>query len=243
MSVRRRSLVLPRASVCAPPPPRAIDAAAVIACAGCTGESSDNCDFVPIVRLPRPRENRDCGCGRSVSEPERDVHGDEALALSGVTGVSAADNGGASPDDGRCRCSPPSAPTLTVSGRENATEFECPCRLELAPALEDADADDWPESVRETGIVVTAVVGTALAVVMVKPGLALVLPRVLTVEMVEILRRVVDVALSVCACFSEAARDSEGRVGSGAGMVSGGSLRTLSSRDWRGRGAGVGEGS
>lgn len=122
------------------------------------------------MRLPRPSVNRICDGGRSVSEPERGVHGDEAPALSGVMGVIPADSGGASLDDGRCRCSPLSAPMLTVSGRENVTVFECSCRLELAPVL-DADADDWPESVRETGIVVTAVVGAALGVVMVKPGL------------------------------------------------------------------------
>jgi hypothetical protein len=112
--------------------------------------------------------------------------------------------GGASLDDGRCRWSPLS----TVSGRENVTVFTW--RLALAEE-EDADADDdcWLlESVRVTGIVVIAVVGTALGVVMVKPGLA---RMVVTVEAVEIFRRVVDVA---CCC------DSEGRVGSGAGIVS-----------------------
>ena len=143
--------------------------------------------------------NRVCvGSGRSVSEPERVVHGDEAPALSGVTGV------GASLDDGRCRWSP----LRTVSGREKVTVF-----TRLALAEEDADASDddcWPESVRETGIVIIAVVGTALGVVMVKPGLARVV--VTTVETAEIFRRVVDVDLSV--------RDSEGRAGSGAGMVS-----------------------
>jgi len=143
--------------------------------------------------------NRDCGNGRSVSEPDCGVHGDDAPALSGVTGVSPADSGGASLDDGRCRCSPLRAPTLTVSGRENVTVFECACRLAPAPALEDADAEDWPESVRETGNVVTAVVGTALGVVMVKPGLP-VLPRMVTVEAAEVFRRVIDVDLSVCAC-------------------------------------------
>lgn len=216
VSVRRRSLAFARASVCTPP---AVPAATVVACTGCGGASSDNWDFEPSVRLPRPSVNRVCVCGRSVSEPERGVQGDDAPALSGVTGVSVADRGGASLDDGRCR-SPLSAPTLTVSGRENVTVFECVCRLALAPALEDADADDWPESVRETGNVVTAVVGTALGVVMVKPGLAPVLPRMVTVEAAEIFRRVVDVELSVCACCSAAARGSDGRVGSGAGMVS-----------------------
>jgi len=203
--VRRRSLALARASVCAPPAPRAVAAAAPPAeacCAGCVGASSDRWDLGPSVRLPRPSVNRVCaGGGRSVSEPERDAHGDDAPALSGVTGVSPADSGGASLDDGRCRwCRPLRALTLTVSGRVNATVFVCARRLETdAPALEedaDADADDWPESVRETGNVVIAVVGAAL-VVMVMPGLAPGLPRVVIIAAAEIFRRA---DLSVCAC-------------------------------------------
>ena len=230
MIVRRRSLALARASVCTPPPLRAVAVAVAAAAAavevgfaGCAGASNERWDFEPSVRLPRPSVNRVCVGGRSVSEPERVPHGDDPPALSGVTGVSPADSGGASLDDGRCRCRPLSALTLTVSGRLNVTEFDCACRLEPdAPALEDVDADvdDWPESVRETGNVVIAVVGAALGVVMVMPGLALVLPRMVTVGAPEVFRRVIDADLSVCACCSAAARDSDGRVGSGAGMVS-----------------------
>jgi len=113
--VRRRSLAVERESVCVPPPDG--------------GASSDKCDFAPIVRLP----NVIRGCGRSVSEPDCDVHGD--VALRGVVGVSA----GPSFDDdvvrmrvSRC-CSPLSALTLTADGRENVTVVEC--RLLLA--LED----------------------------------------------------------------------------------------------------------
>lgn len=226
--VRRRSLALARASVCTPPPPRAVDVAAAAAAVevgfeGCAGASNDRWDFEPSVRLPRPSVNRDCVGGRSVSEPERVAHGDDPPALSGVTGVRPADSGGASLDDGRCRCRPLRALTLTVSGRLNVTVFDRACRLEPdASALEDVDADvdDWPESVRETGNVVTAVVGAALGVVMVMPGLALVLPRAVTVGAPDVFRRVNDVDLSVWACCSAAARDSDGRAGSGGGMVS-----------------------
>lgn len=114
--MRRRSLVVERESVCVPPPGG--------------GESSDKCDFAPIVRLP----NVICGCGRSVSEPDCDVHCD--VALRGVVGVGA----GLSFDDVvRLResrlCSPLSALTLTVSGRENVTVVEC--RLLLAPEEDD----------------------------------------------------------------------------------------------------------
>jgi len=41
---------------------------------------------------------------------------------------------------------------------------------------------------------VTAVVGAALGVVMLRPGLALVLPRRVTVDAVEILRRFIDLS-------------------------------------------------
>jgi hypothetical protein len=113
--VRRRSLAVERVSVCVPPPGG--------------GASSDKCDFAPIVRLP----NVIRGCGRSVSEPDCDVHCD--VALRGVVGV------GADPSfdvdvvrlrASRC-CSPLSALTLTADGRENVTVVEC--RLLLA--LED----------------------------------------------------------------------------------------------------------
>ncbi|KAH8992522.1 hypothetical protein EDB86DRAFT_2830423 [Lactarius hatsudake] len=117
-----------RTSVCTPPPPpRAVVRTPVVACAlaGCGGASSDKWDFGPSVRLPRPSINCVCVGGRSVSEPKRSVHGDEAPALSGVTGVSPADSEGASLDGGGCRCNPLNAPMLTVSGRENVTVFEC----------------------------------------------------------------------------------------------------------------------
>jgi len=110
--VRRRSLAVERVSVCVPPPGG--------------GASSDKCDFAPIVRLP----NVIRGGGRSVSEPDCDVHGD--VALRGVVGVGA----GPSFDTdvmrlraSRC-CSPLSA---LADGRENVTVAEC--RLLLA--LED----------------------------------------------------------------------------------------------------------
>lgn len=100
------------------------------------GVSRDKCDFGPSVRLP----NVSRGGGRSVSEPDCDVHGD--VALRGVVGV------GPSPDVVRLRasrrCSPFRALTLTVSGRENVMVFES--RLLLAP-----DEDDSLDSVREIG--------------------------------------------------------------------------------------------
>jgi hypothetical protein len=112
VSVRRRSLAVERVSVCVPPPGG--------------GTSSDRWDFALIVRLPNVMR----GCGRSVSEPDCDVHCD--VALRGVVGVCA----GLSFDTdvvrlraSRC-CSPLSALTLTASGRENVTVVEC--RLLLA---------------------------------------------------------------------------------------------------------------
>jgi hypothetical protein len=90
------------------------------------GASSDKCDFAPIVRLP----NVSRGCGRSVSEPDCDVHGD--VALRGVLGAGAGTSLKA--DVVRLRasrcCSPLSALTLTADGRENVTVAEC--RLLLA---------------------------------------------------------------------------------------------------------------
>jgi hypothetical protein len=113
--VRRRSLAVERASVCVAPPG--------------DGASSDKCDFAPIVRLP----NVIRGCGRSVSEPDCDVHGD--VALKGVVGVGAGDSFIA--DVVRLRasrcCNPLSAFTLTADGREKVIVVEC--RLLLA--LED----------------------------------------------------------------------------------------------------------
>ena len=97
-----------------------------------------------------------------------------------------------------------------MSGRrvdedENDTVF---CLL-TALAEED-DADDWPESVRETGSVVMAVVGAALGVVIVIPGL---LARMVVV--VAVVETLVDAALRVVvACVSD------GRVGSGGGIDS-----------------------
>lgn len=260
MIVRRRSLALALASVCTPPAPapRAfpLPAAAVDAwaCAspGC-GASSDKCDLAPIVRLPRPPSanfDPECICaggGRSVSEPERDdAQGDLAdeLALNGVTADNGVCGGGPSLVDGRCRCrcKPLSALTLTVNGRLNDTVF---CLLDEAALDDDADADvadvadDWPESVRVTGSVVMAVVGAALGVVMFIPGLA----RMVVVTVETAPKVFLRVSLSVCVCCCACC--SDGRVGSGGGMASWGSLlRTLlSSSDWRGRGAGVGEGS
>jgi hypothetical protein len=67
--VRRRSFfVVDRVSVCVPLLP-------------VTGESRDKCDLGPSVRLP----NVSRGCGRSVSDPDIDVHGD--VALRGVVGA------------------------------------------------------------------------------------------------------------------------------------------------------------
>lgn len=66
--VRRRSFVVDRVSVCVPLLP-------------VTGESRDKCDLGPSVRLP----NVSRGAGRSVSDPDCDVHGD--VALRGVVGV------------------------------------------------------------------------------------------------------------------------------------------------------------
>jgi len=76
---------------------------------------------------------------------------------------------------------------------------------------------------------------------MVRPGLALVLPRRVAVEAVEIFRRFAELStVEEGACCS--ARDSDGRAGSGAGMASAESLRVVAS-GWRERDAGVGEGS
>jgi hypothetical protein len=172
--VRRRSFVVERASVWVPPD---------------DGASSDKCDLAPIVRLP----NVSRGCGRSVSEPDWEVHGD--VALKGVTGVSAP-FGVARLRASRC-CSPLSALTLTVRGRENVSVFDC--RLLLT-----SDEEDSLDSVRETGgggcgagvtvCGVTAVVGAGLGVVMLNPGLELVLARTVVVEVVEIFRRFVDLS-------------------------------------------------
>lgn len=110
MIVRRRSFAVVRASVCVCVPP-----------AG--GASSDKWDLGPSVRLP----NASRGCGRSVSDPDCGVHGD--VALRGVVGTAP------SFDVVRFRasrrCSPLSALTLTVNGREKVTVVEC--RLLLAP--------------------------------------------------------------------------------------------------------------
>lgn len=115
--VRRRSLAVERVSVCVPPPG--------------AGPSSDKCDFAPIVRLPKVIR----GCGRSVSEPDCDVHGD--VALRGVVGVGAGLSFVADVVRLRAsrRCSPFSALTLTVSGRENVIVVEW--RLLLALDEED----------------------------------------------------------------------------------------------------------
>lgn len=95
------------------------------------GPSSDKCDFAPIVRLPKVIR----GCGRSVSEPDCDVHGD--VALRGVVGVGAGLSFVADVVRLRAsrRCSPFSALTLTVSGRENVIVVEW--RLLLALDEED----------------------------------------------------------------------------------------------------------
>lgn len=122
--VRRRSFAVDRVSVCVPLLP-------------VTGESRDKCDLGPRVRLP----NIIRGGGRSVSDPDCDVHGD--VALRGVVGV------GASVVDvvrlrASRRCSPFSALTLIDSGRLNVIVFES--RLLLA-----LDEDDSFDSVREIG--------------------------------------------------------------------------------------------
>jgi hypothetical protein len=123
--VRRRSFAVERVSVCVPPPPPPGGG-------GGGGASSDKCDFAPIVRLP----NVIRGCGLSVSEPDCDcVHCD--VALRGVVAVAGLSFDAA--DVVRLRasrcCSPLSALTLTVSGREKVTVVEC--RLLLA--LDDDD--------------------------------------------------------------------------------------------------------
>ena len=109
---------------------------------------------------------------------------------------------------------PLSALTLTVSGRrveeeddENDTVF---CLLAAEDDEADADAEDWPESVRETGSVVMAVVGAALGVVIVIPGLARMVVE--AVAAAAALRAVV--ALSCCCAVV-----SDGRVGSGGGGI------------------------
>ena len=90
---------------------------------------------------------------------------------------------------------------------ENDTVF---CLLTALAEEDDADADDWPESVRETGSVVMAVVGAALGVVIVIPGL---LARMVVV--VAVVETLVDAALRVVVpCVSD------GRVGSGGGIDS-----------------------
>lgn len=124
MIVRRRSFAVDRVSVCVPLLP-------------VTGESRDKCDLGPSVRLP----NIIRGGGRSVSDPDCDVHGD--VALRGVVGV------GASVVDvvrlrASRRCNPFSALTLIDSGRLNVIVLES--RLLLA-----LDEDDSFDSVREIG--------------------------------------------------------------------------------------------
>src|SRR5712671_4961109 len=89
--------------------------------------------------------------------------------------------------------------------------------------------------------VVTAVVGAALGVVILRPGLAPVLPRSVTIEAIEIFRRLVDVS-AVEGKARRSTRASDGRAGSGGGTGSEGSLRVFPS-GWRERDAGVGEGS
>ena len=206
------------------------------------GASRDKWDLAPSVRLP----NVSRGCGRSVSEPDCDVHGDDVdVALRGVVGVCPSFDVDVVRLRASRRWSPFSAFTLTLSGRENVIVLESRLLLALA-----SDEDDLLDSVREIGSGggvgatvwwVTAVVGAALGVVMVRPGLALVLPRTVAVEAVDTFRRLAELStVEEGGCCS--ARDSDGRAGSGAGMASAESLRVVGS-GWRERDAGVGEGS
>ena len=67
---------------------------------------------------------------------------------------------------------------------------------------------------------VTAVVGAALGVVMLRPGLTIVLPRRVVVEVVEILRRFIDLS-TVEGNGCRSTRDSDGRAGIGLGIERG----------------------
>ena len=88
---------------------------------------------------------------------------------------------------------------------------------------------------------VTAVVGAALGVVMLRAGLALVPQRGVIVEVVEILRRLMGLStVEGNGCWS--VRDSDGRVGIGLGIERGRSLRARVS-GWCEWGAGEGEGT
>ena len=119
MIVRRRSFTVDRESVCVPLP------------LGGAGASRDKWDLAPIVRLP----NVSRGCGRSVSEPDCDVHGE--VALRGVVGVCPSFE----VDIVRLRASrcrmPFNALMLTRSGRDNVSVFEN--RLLVALALDEDD--------------------------------------------------------------------------------------------------------
>jgi len=96
------------------------------------GASRDKCDLAPSVRRP----NVSLGCGRSVSEPDCDVHGDD-VALSGVVGVSSAFDVDAVRLRVSRRWSPFSALTLTLKGRENVIVLESRLLLALASDEED----------------------------------------------------------------------------------------------------------